>query len=360
MSDVELAGFLDGRVVAPGTILIERRFPFGHIHGSARIDECLLDDLEFFSGGTSGGAPLFMDTETTGLAGGTGTLAFLLGLGRLDEDGLTLYQYLLTGFSGEAAMLAGAADTANGARQLVSFNGKTFDLPLLQTRCRLNAVADPFANFTHVDLLHPVRQGFSDHWQDCRLATVEQRLLGFRRRGDLPGAEVPAVWFDWVRGGKHERLADVLRHNCLDIVSLVALPPVLKRSFDDPARGGASPRGIARHLRQRHGDGRAFDFLRRHRDSLDAAALMELALHARKHGNWELAQEIWGQLADQGNSEAMERLAKYHEHVTRELPIALSFAQRLVRHWPSSPLHRHREARLERKLAREQDSTHRC
>ena len=208
LSEPELAALVHGEVVADGLILAESFFPFGSLHGEITLQGDLADALTLFGQETQNhdGAVVFMDTETTGLAGGTGTLIFLLGLGRLTPDGLHVHQYFLTGFKGEAAMLDVASQFLNGASTLVTFNGKSFDSPLLAARYRLAGMPDPFQPLQHVDLLHPTRRAFAGRWQNCRLQTAELNLLGFTRIDDLPGAEAPEAWFHWVRLGVTERL----------------------------------------------------------------------------------------------------------------------------------------------------------
>ena len=134
---------------------------------------------------------LFLDTETTGLAGGTGTLPFMVCLARIQAEQLQLGQWILTGFSGEAALLETVGSWIKPAAHLVSYNGKSFDVPLLVTRYRLARQADPFANKAHIDLLHLTRRACGHGWEDCRLQTAERLLLGFMRENDFPSHLIP-------------------------------------------------------------------------------------------------------------------------------------------------------------------------
>lgn len=181
---------------------------------------------------------LFLDTETTGLSGGAGTVVFVVGLARFDGRTLELKQYLITRFGAEAAMLQCLAEQIRRSDALVSYNGKSFDLPLLASRFRLHGVENPFVDKPHFDLLHPVRRRFRKAWENCRLATVEQRLLGFERQQDLPGAEAPAAWLDFVKSGRYRPLRGVLKHNRLDLLSLAVLLPVLDRALAGPGPAG--------------------------------------------------------------------------------------------------------------------------
>lgn len=170
---------------------------------------------------------LLLDTETSGLAGGAGTFAFLLGLGRVEGATLVVRQYLATRFAGEAAMLSRLREAVAQAGCIVTFNGKSFDVPLLVGRYALRREAHPFGGLPHCDLLHAARRGLRTDWPDCRLRTAEERALGFARVDDLPGAEVPAVWQQWLARGNADGLPKVLEHNRADLVSLLALVQVL-------------------------------------------------------------------------------------------------------------------------------------
>jgi len=166
---------------------------------------------------------LAIDTETTGLAGGSGTRAFLVGLADWQEGALRVRQFLLTALTGEAAMLDALTDALRADAVLLSYNGKRFDLPLLRTRLRLHR-RDPRAlDRPHVDLLYGVRRRYRQRWDNCRLATAERELLQVGRHDDLPGSEAPAAFRRWLIEGDAEGLARVAKHNAQDLVSLVQL-----------------------------------------------------------------------------------------------------------------------------------------
>ncbi len=246
--DAVLAEHLEGRVLGKGVIEVARGFPLTHRHGTQPLDTLARMDFDLPA------VPLaacwaFVDTETSGLAGGTGTVAFLIGAARVEHGTLAVRQWLLTGFGGEVAQLDAAVGFVAGAG-LVSYNGKSFDLPLLAARQRLHGARDAFAGRAHLDLLHPTRRAFASRWDDCRLATTERRLLGFSRVDDLPGALVPAAWFGWLHRGDWRPLADVLRHNLWDLVSLAALLPALEACYAVPQAFGADPHGVARAWRK--------------------------------------------------------------------------------------------------------------
>lgn len=179
---------------------------------------------------------LAFDTETTGLAGGTGTRAFMIGASDWRDGGLRTRQLYLSTMAAEVAMLREFAAWLNADTVLVSYNGKSYDRPLLSTRYRLARLTDPVLGRKHVDLLHPVRRRHRGEWENCRLATVERQLLGIVREDDLPGAEAPKAWLDYIKGGSAGKLRRVAQHNHQDLVSLAAL---LLR-FDGPATNARS------------------------------------------------------------------------------------------------------------------------
>jgi hypothetical protein len=360
-SDEALASRLGGSVVREGVVLVRERLPIDASHGDFPVTDGGLHGALSFCVPLAGNSPracVFMDTETTGLAGGTGTLVFLLGMARFYDGALEVSQLLLTGFQGEEAMLEEAQAYLHGADTLVTFNGRSFDGPLLAARYRLSAMSDPFAALRHVDLLHVTRRTFKKSWPDCRLQTVERRLLGMTRIGDLPGAEAPLAWFDWVRHGRDGALPAVCSHNRLDLLSLAVLPAALHRSHDDPAAAGADVLAWARHHRHTAGGGdgeqAAFEYLERHRAHLDTPGLLELARLARRRREWHLAVEVWEQLAAAGVPAAVEHLAKYYEHEVRDFERALQVTARLMAHAPHDRQHRRREARLRARLGSRQ------
>jgi len=196
---------LPGIEIADGLRLIERLYPWPDIPsevnaqfaGFGRIDR---DQLMYF------------DTETTGLSGGTGTRAFMIGAADCSEGGLRIRQLLITTMAGELAMLQEFARWLDPGMTLVSYNGKSYDAPLLATRFRLNRLPNPLSGLRHLDLLYPVRRRFRGVWENCRLCTVEREWLGVVRDDDLPGSEAPRAWRDYLRGLSATRICAAWRH----------------------------------------------------------------------------------------------------------------------------------------------------
>jgi uncharacterized protein len=165
---------------------------------------------------------LYLDTETTGLAGGTGTVAFLVGLARFEDASLCVEQLIVPQLGAETPVLARLAERIAAASCLVTYNGKSFDWPLLRTRFVLARLPVP-ALPPHVDLLHVCRRLWKKRLTSVRLVDIEREVLGFAREDDLPGAEIPTRYFEFLRGGSPERLCPVLEHNQNDLIALPAL-----------------------------------------------------------------------------------------------------------------------------------------
>lgn len=166
---------------------------------------------------------LFFDTETTGLAGGTGTRAFMIGAADWHDDALRIRQLTISTMAAETAMLDAFRGWLAPDTVLVSYNGKCYDSPLLATRYRLARMANPLTGLAHVDLLYPSRRRYRGVYENCRLATIERHVLRVVREDDLPGSEAPAAWLSFLRGGSAATLRRVLAHNHQDVVTLAHL-----------------------------------------------------------------------------------------------------------------------------------------
>jgi len=163
------------------------------------------------------------DTETTGLAGGVGTRAFMIGSAQWRCGELVVRQLYLTALGGEEEMLRCFSACLPANAIFVSYNGRSYDAPLLKGRYRLHRQEHPFAERGHVDLLYPVRRAYRGVWENCRLQTIERQLLGILREDDLPGREAPAAWLAYLRGQSSTNLGRVLDHNRQDVVTLAIL-----------------------------------------------------------------------------------------------------------------------------------------
>jgi uncharacterized protein len=212
---------LEGEEVAPGLRYIEKWVPRERL--PARLDLAALRLTAFECDTVETHRILAFDTETTGLAGGTGTRAFMIGAGDWRDGGLRIRQLLMTTMGAEQAMLQEFGRWLEPATVLLSYNGKCYDRPLLSTRYTLARLPDPLLGRAHIDLLHPVRRRYRGIWENCRLATAERQLLGVVREDDLPGAQAPAAWLEYLRGGSAAKLRKVGDHNAQDLRSLSGL-----------------------------------------------------------------------------------------------------------------------------------------
>jgi uncharacterized protein YprB with RNaseH-like and TPR domain len=347
LSPAALASALDGEPLTDGLIRIRRRVPLDGRLG--RIELHTLRHTPQLPGesGHTGHRHVYFDTETTGLAGGSGTLAFLVGAVWVEDDALMLTQFLLTRFAAEATLLSVFAETLGPGDRLVSYNGKSYDLPLLLTRFRMQSQSQALDTLPHLDLLHPVRRLFGSHWRDCRLTTLEGELLGFSRVDDLPGSEAPAAWFDYVRRGEAGQLVRVVEHNRQDIISLAVAHRALARAIEQPLACGVDLPALARWLGG-YDEAAARGVLERHLEHLDSDGRRLLGHYCRRAGDWTRAATIWEALAAGGCTDSMERLAKYHEHISRDLLAA----RRCCAHLPANRANEHRRRRIESKLSR--------
>ena len=336
---------LEGECIAEGVIRIRQRVPLAGTLGDVEL--AALHNTPRLPGDTGNQRRnVYIDTETTGLSGGSGTLAFLLGVAAVDGDAIEVTQWLMTRFAAEAAALSAFTETLTDTDRLVSYNGKSYDLPLLLSRFRMQGLQPAFERLPHLDLLHPVRRLFGKRWNDCRLLSVEQQLLGFRRVDDLPGSEAPAAWFRYLREGQSEALIKVVEHNRQDILSLAVAHSVLAQATAQPQAFDIDLHALARWLCDSNNEDQARTLLQENTTSLCADGKRLLARLLRRAGHWPQAVTIWETLAAGGCLESIERLAKYHEHISKDLGAAQRCCDRL----PSSPDIQLRRQRINRKL----------
>jgi hypothetical protein len=340
-----LAATLQGELLAEGLIRVHKRLPLSGELG--RIGLPALRRPPRLPGEAHGDnrRDVYIDTETTGLSGGSGTLAFLVGLAVVTDEAIELTQLLLTKFCAEAALLSAFAACLTAEDRLVSYNGKSYDLPLLTSRFRMQALPPAFADLPHLDLLHPVRRLFANRWSDCRLLSVEQHLLGFTRAADLPGSEAPAAWFSYVREGHAAQLVKVVAHHQQDIVSLAVAHSALAQAIAQPEDFGVDIHALGRWLAESDADA-ARELLQSHAGHLCDAGKRLLAQLLRRAGHWPQAVALWETLAANGCTDSLERLAKYHEHVSKDLAAARRCCDRL----PGRTADQHRRRRINDKL----------
>src|ERR1700692_3809790 len=286
---------------------------------------------------------LFLDTETTGLAGGTGTYAFLVGLAWWDAGGLQTEQLFMRDFAEEHSVLHDVAARLAERPVLVTFNGKSFDWPLLENRFTMTRAIKVPQLAAHLDLLHPARALWKLRLGSVRLVELERHVLdaerlGWHRGDDVAPALIPQFSFDYLRGGTTDPLAGVVRHNQMDLRGLAALFGKINSLLDErqslEAEESLDLFGLSKFL-QRRGEGE-----RAHSPGIKALdpglpaefrprATRELALMAKRRGDNDSAAALWHELAGDpaDGIEACEQLAIHYERRVKDLGQALEFAQ---------------------------------
>jgi uncharacterized protein len=347
-------------------LIVDRKYSPGYRHGRVSVADCLPPWARFELLGGTNGQTLFLDLETTGLAGGAGTYAFLVGCGWFDGGVFRLRQFFLADFGAERALLEAFGELTGNLACVVTYNGKTFDLPLLETRFSLQRMPTPFAEVAHVDMLHPARRMWRHEEVECRLTYLEQALCGHERESDVPGFEIPSRYFQYVRSGDARPLQAVLEHNRLDIVSLAMLTARAAQLLEDgpsAAMAGREAFGLGR-LYERAG--LIDDALAAYRRASGAVAgttrveaLRATAIMLRRLRRYEEAAGTWRDLLAAPECspayarEASEALAVHHEHRARDLEVARNFAAQSLSLQGTTARQqatRHRLARLDRKL----------
>lgn len=291
---------------------------------------------------------LFLDTETSGLVGGTGTFAFLIGIGHVEGDRFRVRQLLMRSPSGERAMLEALAAAAADRRDLVTYNGASFDLPLLETRFTLHGLPNPLAPLRHLDLLPPARRLFKPRHESAQLSVLERELLGVERDDDIPGDRIPQVFFQALRNGWHPAMASVLSHNRYDIRTLAALAlQAAERMADDwESDDPAYLHGAGHHFFRRGEPEIAIPLLERalvaglFGQSRDRC-LLDLGEHRRRLGDWPGALRRWRQVSAADARETLDALvwfAKHEEHQRKDPTRALAHVEDALERLPRVPL----------------------
>ena len=289
-------------------------------------------------------AECFLDTETTGLSGGVGTSVFLIGMA-YPRDGCWILDQLLLARPGAERDFWEAADRTLRNRCWVSYNGKSFDAPLIAARSRLHYGAS-LAPADHIDLVHWVRRAFAGKWPDCRLGRVEAQLLKQPRQDDLPGSMAPMAYQTFLRSGCTALLRRIVEHHRQDVVSLIALRRALEAVYRDPKSFDADCERIGSWWLERGDLNRAESCLQA--SGTEAAQLRLASLH-RQRGALTQAVAIWRTLAHRGHAEALLRLAIHAEHHDKDPRSAHEWCTALIAIQPDCPHHRHRLARLQEK-----------
>ena len=361
------------------TFIHEERFAADYHHGLAPIK--LQASLNIMSAWAADARlrelPIesfaFLDTETSGRSGGTGTYAFLVGVGKFINDKFVLQQFFMRDPSEEAALLEGLGEFLASANALVTFNGKAFDVPLLVTRYTLHSIPVPFKEFAHLDLLPLARRLWRDRLESRALKFLEENILFAPRTvEEVPGYEIPYIYFDYLRDGDARPLKGVFYHNAMDVVAMAALLSHTAKMLEDPFHEGIEHGLDVIALAKLYEDLGQWDtaarlFERGLEKGISeenfAEAIRRLSVLQKRRGDFDKAIRLWEETASNGHIYAFVELAKYYEHKQRDVKSALKWtksAQKQIeksdlpvyiqKHWMEELSHRRQ--RLETKLGK--------
>jgi uncharacterized protein len=313
---------------------------------------------------------LFLDTETTGLAGGTGTYPFMVGIAWWDAGGLEVEQLFMREQSEEHSVLVALAERMAERRVLVTFNGKSFDWPLLETRYRMTRTIRPPRFLAHLDFLHPARHLWRPRLGSVRLSELERHVLGWDRGPDMMSDLIPNIYFDFLRGGSPEPLVPIFLHNQMDLRGLAGIAARVLSLLADPEASGHDALelyGVSRICERRGETIRARTLYTRSiaaelPEETGRAARRAVARLAKRAGDFPAACSLWEDML--GNSreglEAYEQLAMHYEHRTREPHLAVDVVRKALAELRradklgtiASASHRQQKDRFEKRLAR--------
>ena len=356
--------------------VVEQRYAPDYLHGS--ISLACSPPLSFISQWAKdpriADLPLsrfaFLDTETTGLMGGTGVIPFLVGVGRFIDGQFVLRQFFMRDPSEEPAMLEGLADFLAPAEALVTFNGKAFDAPILNTRYVLNRIPVPFKGYCHLDLLPLARRLWRDRLVSRRLKYLEEHILGLKRTvEEVEGYEIPWLYADYLRTRDANPLAGVFYHNAMDIAAMAALlnhmNEMITHPYEGPVEHGLDFIALGKLFEDL---GRQEEAARLFERGLECditesdfgTAIKRLSILQKRRGDYDVAVRLWEDAAAKGHIYAHIEIAKYYEHRRRDIKSALQWTRSALEHVERGdlpPFERkywqdeiaHRLARLERK-----------
>ena len=324
------------------TFVVINDFPQDYSHGLCNL--CQTPDLSMIAQwGRTARLPqidpqkiLFLDTETSGLAGGTGTFAFLIGLGFQSEQGFRLMQLFLREPGQEPALLAALARIIAQFEAVVTFNGKSFDIPLLKTRHILNGIPSPFSEIEHVDMLPLARRIWRNRLPSRALGDLEIAILEVTRaQEEVPGWLVPQIYFDYLNTGDARPLAGVFYHNSMDILSLAGLFNHVANLLNNPLSNDIDSLDMVAIARLYEELGYYESAVTYYEHSLAQGmpepffiqTLQRFALLYRRQGDWGAAVRLWEKAVEHEQASACIELAKYYEHQKREIPEALRWAK---------------------------------
>lgn len=315
---------------------------------------------------------LFLDLETSGVSGGVGVVPFLIGLGFYRDGGFHISQFFLSELAEEDGFLRELSRFLSGLefQAVVTFNGKVFDLPLLETRFLLHREPFPLQGLPHLDFLFPARSLWSHRQESCRLTALARDVLGAEREGDIPPDEIPLRYFEYLRSGDFSLIEPILSHNQEDLLSLLGVVIIGASCLSGPALSEEAPAsdaldlfGAARVLEKAGETERFLDFMHRALEGrlpedIAVRARKKLAEHFKKQKRWDHAVGLWKEMLCSRELSCYRELAMYYEHKIKDYAKAAELAEQALDLASGiSPSYqadfRHRLNRLRSKLSRQ-------
>lgn len=313
-------------------------YPVEYTHGRVKLSELKNGNLisrwakTLSLDGKNSNTLVFIDTETTSLSGGAGTFVFMMGIGFQTTGGFTVRQFFLESPSDETAFLAEIESQVGGFSGLVSFNGKSFDIPMLNSRFTINNLPSPFSGYPHIDLLPLARRLWKYRLPRRNLGTLEMEILGFRRSQDeIPGWMVPEIYIDYLRNQNPSPLAGVFYHNAVDILSLAALyfhlSDLLQTCDPNSIDEGLDMMALGNLYR----DLKNYDLaIILYENSLHKklpqdfyiTTMLEYAQICKRNGNYDQACDLWKKAEMKKDLTSSEELSKYYEHHEKNYHLA--------------------------------------
>lgn len=327
-------------------LLVERAYPVSHIHGNVQLD--LINDISGEIIKLIAKSPdyenfdfkraVFIDTETTGLAGGSGTLAFLIGVGFFQGKDFKVLQYFISDYDKEAAALYSFGKLLEKFDSIVTFNGKSYDIPLLEARYMLSRMESPFNKSFHLDLLPSARRLYKERLESVSLSSLEENLLSLKREGDIPGFEIPSVYFRFLKDSNPYPLKPVFYHNRMDILSMVTLTISMAHAFKNPFKSANCANQDFYCLGRVFQDmGMIEESIQCYKKALNVQGVREkahaqLSLLYKRLGRWREAEQLWIAMVDANIRPvfALVELAKYYEHKIKDYDRAAKATQKAL------------------------------
>ncbi len=340
----DLAEHLNAKILAENSPPIIKRESF-YMPEQISNKKMQLDSLYLpllskgqFSGPVNIDDLLFFDLETTGLAGGAGTYPFLLGFAFFENNRFKIIQYFLPEYDRDVFVYLDLKKIINSKSILVSYNGKSYDYPLLKTRFILNRFTNPFKNFQHLDLLHLSRRLWKNSLDNCSLQNIELEIFKFSRVGDIEGYLIPECYFSYLRTGEFDEIKNIVFHNEQDLISLVRLIfhfSCIENKTDSVSISGAEYLALAYTAIKGNNlelSKHYMNVITRKNILVPHKTQIEYSLLLKKNTIWAEAIEVWEKFLNEGKFVlfALEELAKYYEHQENEYQKAKEYVERAL------------------------------